>query len=270
MAECIDFDPDGDVILILSKWCKEGDENKDQGDEKVLSPDTESQQLPVDEGDVPAEAEVTAVEAEIPEDQDEVTEDNIEVLGGQDGVLRHHDSKNTALAEQSPDLGNGDEPSHIRMRVSSKHLTLVSPIFKSLLKGGYKESQSLSSRGTAEIPLPDDDCQALEILLNIIHGRLKHVPRTLSLDELTQITVLVDKYQLQEVTEMFSQAWIDLLKKRTPIECTNELLPWICIAWVFKEADHFAKTTKIALLESEGHLSQTLEITLPIPSRILG
>jgi hypothetical protein len=42
------------------------------------------------------------------------------------------------------------------------------------------------------------------------------VPRKVSLDLLTQISILVDKYQMMAAVEILSDAWIEELKKDIP------------------------------------------------------
>ncbi len=81
--------------------------------------------------------------------------------------------RNTTKAEASADVGDGSEIHEIRIRVSSRHLTLASPVFDRLLKGEFAESCRLKSVGTTEVRLPRDNPQALQILLNIIHSRSK-------------------------------------------------------------------------------------------------
>jgi hypothetical protein len=89
-----------------------------------------------------------------------------------------------------------------RMLVSSKHLILASPVFKVMLQDCFKEGQTLRSGGFLDLLLPDDDPAAFCILLDIIHGRNRKVPREIDMGLLAGITILVDKYQLQEVVEI--------------------------------------------------------------------
>jgi BTB/POZ domain len=107
------------------------------------------------------------------------------------------DTQNTDQAENWAHL-DINYPAVIQMRVSSGHLILVSPVFKRLLKGGFAECHTLTSAGTAEICLPDDNPEAMQILLNIIHGHTRKVPREIKFDTLTQISILIDKYSLHE------------------------------------------------------------------------
>jgi hypothetical protein len=60
---------------------------------------------------------------------------------------------------------------NVHMRVSSKHLIMVSPVFKAMLqRDNFREGQQLGNTGSVEIPLPDDDSDAFLIILDIVHG----------------------------------------------------------------------------------------------------
>jgi hypothetical protein len=83
-----------------------------------------------------------------------------------------------------------------------------------------------------ELPLPNDDPDAISILLDVIHGHTK-VPRKVDFELLIHISILVDKYQLQEVVEVFSDGWIQVLDQEVPASLTVDLIPWLYIFWVF-------------------------------------
>lgn len=136
-----------------------------------------------------------------------------------------------------------------------------------MLQGSFKEGQQLSSQGHTELPLPDDNPAALLILMNLIHGHTRKVPRTVDLGMLTELAVLVDKYELLEATEMVVDHWFQGLESDIPLSFTDDLLPWMCLSWVFKKPEIFRKVTRVAQLESEG----LLEVDqLPIPQSVLG
>ncbi|KAF7507992.1 hypothetical protein GJ744_009889 [Endocarpon pusillum] len=210
MPDYVEFDPDGDVVLLL----RNRDSNKGQ-------------------------------------DKDNT------------------DSEGTSGAEVPADVDGDAQPDGIQMRVSSSHLALASSIFKRLLKGGFAESLSLNSTGTAEVRLPEDNPQALQILLNIIHGHVKKVPRAMGIGMLTHIAILIDKYCLHEVTEIFTDMWFKKLKGDIPGSFAKDLMSWLCVTWVLRKSKAFKDTTKIAMRESEGHLEGTTERDLPIPASIL-
>jgi hypothetical protein len=156
---------------------------------------------------------------------------------------------------------------HIRMRVSSKHLILASPYFRNMLQGDFKEGVDLDTTGAAEIPLVGDHPAALLILLNIIHGHTRRVPRDVDLRMLTWIAILVSKYEFHEVAEMFTDTWVEKLKGSMPISLTDDLRAVICIYWVFRKSSEFKRATQIALMDSNDRIE---EDGLPIPSSVFG
>ncbi|KAM3075120.1 hypothetical protein ACMFMG_007422 [Clarireedia jacksonii] len=157
----------------------------------------------------------------------------------------------------------------IRMLVSSKHMKLASPVFKAMLrKGNFKEGLEFGSTGKAEISLPDDDPHAFAILINIIHGRTRQVPREVDLDLLSRISTLVDKYQIHEAVEIMSDRWISLLESTIPEEFTDDLQTWLSISWVFEKSRIFREVTKIAERQSRGRVGEDRD-DIPIPDRVI-
>ncbi|KAH8743933.1 hypothetical protein F5883DRAFT_379155, partial [Diaporthe sp. PMI_573] len=86
----------------------------------------------------------------------------------------------------------------IRFRLSSKHLKSASPIFKAMLDGNWKES-NLTSDLHYTLHTSDWDTEALQVIMDILHGRSQRVPRSIPLELLAKIAVLVDYWALQRV-----------------------------------------------------------------------
>ena len=142
----------------------------------------------------------------------------------------------------------------VRIRVSSKHLTLASPVFRTMFKVKDQKSLNLNSQGYEELPLLHDNPAAFLIILYLIHGQIRKVPRKIDLWMLTELAVLVDKYELLESIEILLDYWLQNLESTIPLTFNNDLLPWIFVSWVFKKSKIFKRVTKIAQAESEGLL----------------
>ncbi|SCO53268.1 uncharacterized protein FFNC_14717 [Fusarium fujikuroi] len=71
----------------------------------------------------------------------------------------------------------------LRMLVSGKHLELASPIFKTMVTGPFAEGKTDVS-GFRQITASDWDPEAFNIILTIMHGYNRDVPRSLSLEML--------------------------------------------------------------------------------------
>lgn len=191
-------------------------------------------------------------------------------------VIELGDSAKTKAESRdcSEESNSTDEPSasseDVHMLVSSKHLCLASPVFKAMLQhNNFKEGRELASAGKIEISLPDDEPDAFSILMCVIHGRTRNVPREIDLDLLSRISTLVDKYQLHEVVEIMSDRWISLLEAELPEEFTDDLLPWLSISWVFEKPSIFKEVTRIAERQSNGKIGEDRD-DIPIPNLVLG
>lgn len=156
------------------------------------------------------------------------------------------------------------------MLVSSRHMMLASPVFKAMLNGNFKEGRTLKTDGKVDIELPDDDVDTFRIILNIIHGRNRSVPRTIDLNCLTQIAVLVDKYQMVEAVESYSGSWILALKFPMQERYCSDLGKWICVSWVFDLASDFAALTRLAVQQSPGDVSDGFMDYIPLPKTVHG
>lgn len=160
----------------------------------------------------------------------------------------------------------------VDMTVSSKHLMLASPVFKAMFRpNGFQEGESLRSRDLTVVDLPDDDPEAFEILMNILHGQSRKVPDQVTLTRLREVTVLADKYQILDPLHIYVKQWLPELREQLPTTYTNDtdIFAWLTISWVFKLEDEFKSITRIAQLGSVSRLD-TGSLALPIPEQLLG
>lgn len=83
--------------------------------------------------------------------------------------------------------------------VLSHTLIMMSPVWKAMLSGKFREGSTMH-----EIPLPDDDPEAMKFILNIVHLRPSSAPKSfvdnnnrfseVEIALLSEITILCDKY----------------------------------------------------------------------------
>ncbi|KAG5962470.1 hypothetical protein E4U57_006968 [Claviceps arundinis] len=175
----------------------------------------------------------------------------------------------------------------VEFRLSSRHLALASPVFKAMLSGFWRESAPSSDQdnGLAKpwSPLQSgSSCQvryeltATEwvvkdflLLMNIVHGHSRQVPYSVGLKTLARMSVLVDYYQCQEVTEFAVGLWIDKSPgkiPRLPRQYGEDCVAWIFASWVFSRSEIFEKMTLLAITSCEGGLGK---IYLPFPPMLL-
>ncbi|KAK0108227.1 hypothetical protein ONS95_003046 [Cadophora gregata] len=180
--------------------------------------------------------------------------------------------------EQDPDKDEKSLPGEaaIDMLVSSRHMALASPVFRAMLRHeGFKEGHTLGAEGSVQVPLPDDDPRAMRILLDVVHGLNRRVPRKVSLKTLASIAVLADKYQMVEALESYSDTWINRLKPKLPTEYIKAedeklIFRWMEIAWVFGKSEEFKAMT--CLVERAGYSELNNEVVgmYSVPSTIMG
>jgi len=160
-------------------------------------------------------------------------------------------------------------PGRVHVRVSSKHMTLASPIFRVMLApNGFMEGRDLELFGRVEVPLPDDDDAALILLLRIIHNHTKEIPVSIELELLTKVALLVDKYRLQDAVEFFSKIWMNHVDHRTGSFHLN-IPQWLCISLIFRNKQLFDKVAGLAVEHSDINFGINFD-DLPIPDRLIG
>ncbi|KAF5872370.1 uncharacterized protein Bfra_005729 [Botrytis fragariae] len=162
---------------------------------------------------------------------------------------------------------------HDRILVSSKHMSLASPVFKAIIKGESHEDLVLRTTGKLELPLPDDDPPAMRILIDVIHGRMNSVPLKIDLNLFTQIAILVDRYQCREAVRLLPAIWKDELPSKFSEYAWDDIGRWICIAWQFELHDEFRRATQIvreSCTFSFEVLMATIGYDLPIPKFVAG
>jgi hypothetical protein len=92
--------------------------------------------------------------------------------------------------------------------VSSKVLTLTSPVFAAMFRNRFQEGTNLSSGCLHPIPLPDDDPAAFTLLCNILHHRSSEIPLAIDFDSLANLAILCDKYDCAGAVTCWSILWL--------------------------------------------------------------
>ncbi|KAF4813272.1 hypothetical protein CGCTS75_v013784 [Colletotrichum tropicale] len=83
--------------------------------------------------------------------------------------------------------------------INSNFTALYSPVFHAMLKKDFAESKVNNSRGEWVVNLPDDHVEPLFFLLSMIHGRWENIPKEISIDELHDLLLTADKYDMMRV-----------------------------------------------------------------------
>jgi len=204
-------------------------------------------------------------------DQKSVPDDNAKPESCNEDPAR--DPQTSGTGDQSAATeGKKDssEDRRVRIRASSKHLTLASPVFRRMFTGDWRESRNLAAGERAEIKGENwsvEEVDAMLILMNVLHGHGRKVPREVTLNILVEIAVLVDYMECYEAVDVMAEIWIDKLLTNMPSTYCEDIVSWIFISWVFQQPSTFNSATKIAATQSQQRIDP---LGLPIPKRILG
>ncbi|CAN9304337.1 unnamed protein product [Alternaria sp. RS040] len=149
-------------------------------------------------------------------------------------------------------------------QVSSQHLVCASPKFKSELTS-WRESLKRDD-GLYHVNTTNWDPEAFDILLNVLHLRFRQVPKSLSLELLAKIAILVDYYRCWEAFDLIADVWITHLRAKCSFPQTygRNLMLWILISWVFKLEKEFTVSTLRASIESDEAILRSMQLSIPL------
>ncbi|KAJ4196199.1 hypothetical protein NW759_016417 [Fusarium solani] len=158
----------------------------------------------------------------------------------------------TQTAERTLGKSPGTEHGQVcyQMLVSSSHLTQASPVFRKMLKGSFAEAVT-NSQGLYCITAIGWDPEALVIVLDIMHGHNRNVPRQLTLEMMAKVAAIVDYYDCLEIVEVFAGVWVDTLAESQPSTYGKDTILWLLVSWVFQRQNIFEKMAGLALRHSE-------------------
>ncbi len=137
------------------------------------------------------------------------------------------------------------------VRVSAATLQLASPVWKAMLGGQWVESEA------SEIPLPDDDVEAMLLVLRIAHLRFYEIPKKngLSFESLLRLAVVCDKYDLVRLVRPFLDLHCWAQPYAFSTGSTKYHPDWLFIAWTFGYHESFDQLAR--------HLALTASIRSP-------
>lgn len=146
------------------------------------------------------------------------------------------------------------------LRVSSKALCLASPVFREMLEppvvreGQVVQPTSLES--SFEMKLEQVNYDALLIVLNAVHHRVRKIPKSLSFDEFYHLAIVCNQYDLAELFV----PWVPVWKSKLGEVPGDEMAygKWFVIAWVFRLSKTFEAVTKEMIYDaslSSGYIA---------------
>lgn len=148
-----------------------------------------------------------------------------------------------------------------RIKVSSRHLSLASRHFRDRFRHLDRVDDAASDDGRVHVTLPGagHDPAAVILVMDILHGRGRKVPRAVGLETLARVAVIVDTLRCLEVVEVYAERWFEALllpgSGAVPAvegEYGRDLVLWLYASYVFRRADVFQRVTRTAVLRSDG------------------
>jgi hypothetical protein len=155
---------------------------------------------------------------------------------------------------------------NLRLRVHSQCLRSASKPFSAMFSPYWSEGQRLSKDSPTEVSLLADDPGAMWTICCIIHHRNDLVPEHLAAEEILQIAIEVDKYDLKTALKYASVEW---LKPRVNAERV-EMGHLLAAAFLFDNTDAFIAHTLVLMLHYNGSYLDFLDDEFTsqiIPSR---
>jgi len=150
-------------------------------------------------------------------------------------------------------VSSGATKRTVRFQVNSHSLCLASSVFRAMLGANahFKEGNALRGRSATsppiEITLGDDEPKALALILRVVHYQYDWVPRTLNDDQLYQVAIVCDKYDMRQVLGLWLDQWIPV---DTQVGGKISGDEWLFIAYAFGRQALFTQLSKELILTS--------------------
>ena len=148
------------------------------------------------------------------------------------------------------DLLVGTEKELRTFRVSSAMLLRASPVWRSMLTRGFKESDPTSS----SITFPEDDVLTFFVVLLAVHLRFSEVPCAISSRQFAKICVFGDKYDCFGVVQPWFERWkaeLNLVGSSDNLFMEDREV-WTWIAWTIGDQTLVSRFIKYYILYSHN------------------
>ncbi|KAL3480883.1 hypothetical protein BJX99DRAFT_254210 [Aspergillus californicus] len=132
---------------------------------------------------------------------------------------------------------------HELFLVSSKIISVASPVFKVMLKPEFKEGSVIDDQGCHVVNLPEDDPDTFLVFCQIAYHRLEDLAEKVKPEFLSRLAAY--KYLCHAALLDRAQIWLEQWYKGRPLEDFWSILQF---AYVFGQKKHFASITRELLL----------------------
>ncbi|KAK3380727.1 hypothetical protein B0T24DRAFT_664659 [Lasiosphaeria ovina] len=136
-------------------------------------------------------------------------------------------------------------PEQVRLMVCSQVLRCASKVFDVMFGPRWSEGRDLSSTSPKEVPLEEDDAEAMRTVCCVLHHRNDMVSEDPSPDEILKIAIEVDKYDLAIALKFQLAQWLQP-PKTNPNQPQPEMIDLgrlMAAAFILSKKDEFASLT---------------------------
>ncbi|KAL6883053.1 hypothetical protein HDV57DRAFT_470701 [Trichoderma longibrachiatum] len=127
--------------------------------------------------------------------------------------------------------------------VSSKVLSLASPVFSKLFGPNFKEGQEIRRGDHPRISLEDDDPKAMGLILSILHHKSSQVPLKMEPEALATLAIHCDKYDCNEALRPWAAGWCS---NSEDVNAVEDLGFMLLAAYMFRSPAFSATASRAA------------------------
>ncbi|KAI4950367.1 hypothetical protein J4E91_004248 [Alternaria rosae] len=169
-------------------------------------------------------------------------------------------------AQVADDSAQRKHPEEVHFLVSSRQLRLVSVYFDTMFKRNFAESVADSTDGKYHIWATGWNPEALERLMNIAHARSTGLQDYVNLDELVEMVLIVDYYDMHEapythVKKCFTRIGNGIRSLAPNNTLGSDVIKWMFLSYVFQQDRILEIATELAKKHSKGPLQ---DLGLPL------
>lgn len=135
-----------------------------------------------------------------------------------------------------------------RLKAYSLVLKSASRVFSAMLGPRFNEGQRLDDNESTEIDMPEDDAEAMEIMLNVIHGCNNAVHDGLDASQILRVAITADKFDCNVALAFAIKVWLNCAN----ITDSNQLWRLLRAAYWFDNAKSFEEISLGLILHHRG------------------
>lgn len=129
--------------------------------------------------------------------------------------------------------------------VSSAVMCLASPIWSKIFSPAGQFLEAAPCYGIREVRFGGDNAKALLLILRIIHLQFREVPEEIRFNDLLNVAVLCDKYDMAEIVNPWIPRWMGQWES-SATDVGRE--GWLFISWTFGMRRMYEKVAKNLVL----------------------